>query len=358
VASWWLIPTLIILLSRLWGALLVNGLGADVWARFGSPPAAGPATLWDGAWYLEIARFGYHATPVARFLGDYYDFSFWPAWPALLGAVLRTLPLAPDVAAAALANGLSLIALLLWVRVLEPLFGRSVARYAIAFIAFAPSAFVLSMGYSEPLFLLIGALFFLVAASGPARPLLAALAQATRLTGFALGAVALPALWRKRGRDRGAWLLLLAPLLVGAAWWIAIAILTGNPFGYMLGSPAWLAASGQTGGPLSFFADGAGGPGLLPIGISAAFVALICTGTFLLARAHRYELALYAAAAVLPSLALANWQSMPRHLLIAVPAAAALMAALSPRWRRLLLLASFGAELSYAIFVLKGQFAP
>jgi Gpi18-like mannosyltransferase len=182
-APWWRVPLVIGLVSRAWGSLLVVGFGTAAWPILVSPPAAGPATMWDGAWYLEIARFGYHAAP---FAGGFHDIAFWPAWPTLLRGLLWLIPFPPDLVAGLVANALSIAALVLWARVLEHAFGRSTARYGIALVAFSPSAFVLSMGYSEPLFLLLGALFFLSAEGVPARSLLAALAQATRLTGFAL----------------------------------------------------------------------------------------------------------------------------------------------------------------------------
>ena len=356
---WWLIPLLIALASRLWGSLLVTGFATSSWPLFRHPPAAGPTTVWDGGWYLEIARFGYHAVPIAgTTLGWYHDFSFWPAWPALFGAALRGVPLPADLIGGLLANGLTIAGLVLWSGVLIRHFGRSSALYAIALIAFAPPAFILSMSYSEPLFLLLSGLFFYLPARSRIRPLLSALAQATRLTGFAVGASALAQVWRARGRDGRAWISLLLPGFVFAAWWIFIAVLTGNPLGFMLGSPSWLTTSGQVGGPISFFHDYAGVGSLVPIGISAGFVLLISLGTIRLALERRWELAIYAGAAILPSLALANWQSMPRHLLIAVPAAGALMAPISIRTRRLLLFLSIGAELVYAIFVLGVHFAP
>jgi Gpi18-like mannosyltransferase len=86
------------------------------------------------------------------------------------------MPLAPDLVAGLVANGLSIVALVLWARVLERSFSRSTARHGLALLAFSPSAFVLSMGYSEPLFLLVGALFFMSTKGGRARPLMAVLA--------------------------------------------------------------------------------------------------------------------------------------------------------------------------------------
>lgn len=357
---WWLVPLVIALTSRAVGCLLVIAVGGPTWPLFTDPPALGPATLWDGAWYLEIARFGYHAAPVAQApVGGYYDFAFWPAWPALLGGALRVVPLPPDLVAGLLANGLSIIAIVLWARVLERAFDVSIARYATAFVAFSPSAFVLSMGYSEPLFLVIGALFFLAAEASLARPVLGALAQATRLTGLALGATALPTLWRSRGRDPTAWLTLAAPAIVFVAWWTLIAALTGDPGGYLKGTPSWAASTGAIGGPLSLLiAFKVNSAYLIPIAISASFAVVVGAGTLVLVRQRRWEFACYAGAAVIPSLALASWEWMPRHLLVAVPAFAGTISVLSVRRRRQLLLLSIGVEAAYGLFVLSGRFAP
>ena len=69
--------------------------------------------------------------------------------------MLRLVPEAwTDVTASLLANLIAIAGLVLWVRALEPAFGRREARWGVAFVAFAPSSFVLSMAYSEPLFLL------------------------------------------------------------------------------------------------------------------------------------------------------------------------------------------------------------
>jgi hypothetical protein len=358
--SWWWSPLLIAVASRAWGTILVFGLGRSALHLFVDPPAAGPATLWDGAWFLEIARFGYHAEPVTQGLGvGYYDFAFWPAWPVVLGVFLRLIPISPDLVAWLLASSLSILAVVLWARVLERAFDRSVALPAIALVAFSPSAFVLSMGYSEPLYLVLGALFFLSAGRSVYRPVIAALAQATRLTGVALGAAALPDLWRTRGRDPVVWLTLIGPVIVFAIWWVAIATLTGDPLGYLKGSPSWLAGSGASNGPISFLRTlELGGIWLLPMAISGLFAALIFSGIFVLVRTRRFEFAWYSLAAAVPSLVLASWEWMPRHLLVAVPAAAALISVLRPRRRRQLVILAIGTETVYALFVLGGRFAP
>ena len=349
--SWWAVPALIAVASRLWGAGLVYAFGATSWPAFLAPPAAGPATTWDGAWYLSIARSGYHAAPLLLSdRGGYHDFAFWPAWPGVLAPIVRLVPDAwVDVSAALAANALAVVALVLWARVLEPAFGRRDARYAIAFVGFAPSAFILSMAYSEPLFLLAAAAFFLTRTESRWRPVLAALAQATRVTGFAVAASVLPELARTRGRDRRLWLTLAAPLLVFAGWWLFIAVLTGDPAGFLQGTPSWLHVTGQESGPASFLPDIARDPRYArPILIWAVFMVAMVVGALRLFRRGLPQFGWYAVAALLPTLIFASWQSMPRHALLAVPAVAAVIQPLPDRLRWPLLALSILAEIVVA----------
>jgi len=346
--SWWTAPVLIAVVSRIWGTGLVYAFGSGSWTGFTHPPAAGPATTWDGAWYLSIARTGYHAAPL---LGvdpnGYHDFAFWPAWPAVLAPVLRLVPEAwADMTASLAANLIAIAGLVLWVRVLEPAFGRRNAIWAVAFVAFAPSSFVLSMAYSEPLFLLAGAAFFLARTDSIRRPLLAAVAQATRVTGFALGATAIPALLRSHGRDRRAWLTLIAPVLVFAGWWLFLAYLTGNPGGFLEGTPNWLHVTGQQSGPFSWQPDIAHDSRYgRPIVIWAVFFTAVVVGSLLLFRRRLPEFGWFAVAALVPTLLFASWQSMPRHALVAVPAVAAFIERVPVPLRWVLLALSALAEI-------------
>jgi hypothetical protein len=347
-ATWWAVPALIAVASRLWGTGLVYAFGSTGWQAFADPPAAGPATTWDGAWYLSIARTGYHAAPLlATARGGYHDFAFWPAWPAILAPILRIVPDSwADATASLAANILATVALVLWVRVLESAFGRRDARFAIAFVAFAPPAFILSMAYSEPFFLLAAAAFFLTHGGSLRRPFLAALVQATRVTGVAVAASSLPALLRARGRDRMVWLTLSAPLVVFASWWIFIAALTGDPAGFLQGTPNWLHVTGQQSGPLSFLPDVARDPRYArPVLITAVFMVAMVFGTLRLFRRGLPHLGWYCLVTLLATLIGASWQSMPRHALLAVPAVAGFIQPLGDRWRWLLLGLSVAAEI-------------
>jgi hypothetical protein len=307
--------------------------------------------MWDGAWYLSIARSGYHAAPLLLTdKGGYHDFAFWPAWPAILSPLVHLVPDAwVDATASLAANVLAVVALVLWARVLEPAFGRRDARFAIAFVGFAPPAAILSMAYSEPLFLLAAAAFFLSRSDSLKRPVLAGLAQATRVTGFAVAASALPALLGSGGRDRRTWLILAAPVVVFAGWWLFIAALTGDPAGFLRGTPSWLRVTGQLAGPTSFLPDIAHDTRYTdPILIWAIFMAAILIGAVRLFKLGRHEFGFYCMAALVPTLLFASWQSMPRHALLAVPAVAAVVQPMPERLRWLLLALSALAEVLVA----------
>ena len=354
--SWWPVPAFVAVASRVWGTGLVYGFGAGSWQAFKEPPAAGPATTWDGAWYLSIARTGYHAAPLLQTVrGGYHDFAFWPAWPALLAPLLRLVPDAwADATASLAASTLTVLALVLWAHVLEPAIGRRDAWWAIAFVGFAPPAFILSMAYSEPLFLLAAAAFFVSRVETIKRPVLAALAQATRVTGFAVAASTLLGLVRAAGRDRTAWLTLAAPLLVFVGWWLVIAAVTGDPAGFLQGTPSWLQVTGQEAGPASFLPDLARDTRYArPILITAVFMVSVLIGTGWLFRRGLTGFGWYCVAAVLATLIFASWQSMPRHALLAVPAVAAVIQPLGDRWRWLVLGLSLSAELVMAESMLR-----
>src|SRR5258706_8520 len=116
-------------------------------------------------------------------------------------------------------------------------FGTYPARRGITLLAFSPAAYVFSMAYSEPLFLLLAGLYFL-GRTRPLSPVLAGLAMLTRVTGVAIAASA-AVRWLQDRRDWPALLSVLAAGAVFAGWWLFIWRLTGDPAGWMQGSPSW-----------------------------------------------------------------------------------------------------------------------
>ncbi|MFO1540599.1 MAG: hypothetical protein ACKOTZ_09205 [Chloroflexota bacterium] len=322
------LPFLLALASRVLFscALLAGAMDAPVPAGAAEGSLAGRAFLaWDGWWYASIATTGYHAAPV---IDGYHDVAFFPLWPALLAVGTTVLPVA--VAAALLANGLFVVAILVAYRAFAPTFGRERTLGGLALLAFGPAAYVFSLGYSESLFLLLVALAFVPALRRP-RPGVAFLASLTRLTGPALSAMALAGpLTERRRPTRDELALLVAGPLAFVAWCAAIAGITGDPLGYLRGSPSWYAGTGLPTGALSFVA-----PLVIPQEAALRLVAgvglaLPLLGTLVLLRERRWEMAAYCIAALIPTLLFATWSSMPRHALVALPAFIALVPA-TPR---------------------------
>lgn len=291
-----------------------------------------PFVIWDSDWYLFIVGNGYHAGVVAKtpYGIGYHDFAFFPAFPIVVnifsfGGLLNTTIVAPVIA-----NLFFIAAAVPIFRVLERVGGRSYARYGLLLFAFSPAAYVYSLAYSEPLFLLFAGLFLLNV--GPVRAgILGTLAMFTRLGGAALAAASLADLLKPETRFRG--IIGIATVVAAfAAWWLWIAQLTGNFMGYMLGSPAWYGADSPTGsltGIPSLF-----GERPAAVWITVAILVLLTIGTLSLIRRGELRLGFYSAACVASTM-LVTWNTMPRLAVVAFPAFGALAALLpndKARW--------------------------
>jgi hypothetical protein len=321
VAPWWAVPLVIALASRAFSlGWLAMGLGVTPDAPFRQEGL----TLLDGRWYLSIAASGYHAAGVPGPNGTFHDFAFFPGWPALVALLTRALPVAPDVAAPILSNLLACLAMVAIWRVGAARWGPRSATRGLALFAFSPAAYVLSVAYSEALFLLVAALAIAAPAASGGRVALTALAQTVRLPGFAIGVTGLATLRRAPGRSLA--LLAVGPVVFGL-WCVAIAWLTGDPLGYLRGTPSWWAAMGVGSGPLSLrpALDDALVQGRLvalvsPIAALSVLAILVVASVALLRLREHRDLGAYCLAAILPTLLLAHWEQWPRHALLAFPA--------------------------------------
>jgi Mannosyltransferase (PIG-V) len=114
-------------------------------------PLSALGSSWDGGWYLKIAQHGYPAHMYQEGLGSRW--AFFPAWPMAIRAfgVVTRLPLPDAASILALFFGLT-SAVTVWLAVQAHL-GRQVADRAVLFYVFFPLALVLSMGYTEGLFI-------------------------------------------------------------------------------------------------------------------------------------------------------------------------------------------------------------
>ncbi len=198
-------------------------------------------TVWDGRWYLSIAQHGY---PHHLFNeGDGSRWAFFPGFPAAVRALAAVTRLdLPDAAVvAAFVFGLT-SALAIWLAVRE-VFGSRLADRAVLLYVFCPTAYVLSLGYTEGLFLTAAAtcLFALSRRYWITAALCACVAGLTRNAGvvvvLAVLIMAVPAAWRGR-TWRPAVAAMIAPL--GFASFMAYGwVVVGTPVAFLSAERFW-----------------------------------------------------------------------------------------------------------------------
>ncbi len=308
--AWVGTPAVIAVASRVWSAFWMMALIPAVHTARGLPFA-----IWDAIWYFGVVKNGYHGHAVR----GAHDFAFFPAWPALIKLGSLT-GLHPALVGTVLANLLFVAAAILTWRVLDLRLGGTVATGGLLLLSFAPSAYVFSMAYSEPLFLLATAAYFLASNTSARRGLFAGLAMLTRIAGAAVAASALVQfVFGPRPGRRTAFLVMLATSLVFGIWWMFIAYLTHRFTGFLSGSPAWV--HGGTG--LERLVEAVRRPTIQRVGWIAFFV-IVGLGALALLRVDR-ELAVFSIAAIaLAFLPGGLVPSMPRYALAAFPAFAGL----------------------------------
>ncbi len=237
-------------------------------------------SVWDGRWYLMIAQHGYPHHLVNE--GDGSRWAFFPAFPgAIRGLAELTRLSLPDAAVvAAFIFGLT-SALAIWLAVRE-VFGSRLADGAVLLYVFCPVAYVLSLAYTEGLFLTAAAacLFALSRRYWVSAAVCACLAGLTRNTGIVLAlavvVTALPAAWRGRTM-RPAVAAAIAPL--GFASFMAYSWATvGTPVAFLTSERFWhgqhfvwfttpvegiVNALGRGPGELTFVADAMAGVALI-----------------------------------------------------------------------------------------------
>lgn len=109
--------------------------------------AAQWASQWDSKWFIDIAQRGYYPEP------DKAPAAFFPMYPMLI-RVLTPLCLGkPWVAALLVANVASLGTLVVLYRLAEREFDRVVAGRTVFYLVAFPTAFFLTAGYNEGLFI-------------------------------------------------------------------------------------------------------------------------------------------------------------------------------------------------------------
>jgi mannosyltransferase PIG-V len=325
--------------------------------------ADNPLVIWDAEWYSFIAHNGYHAAAVVRtpYGPGLHDFAFFPAWPILMKAVSLDNRLPIETIGPILANVLFVVAAVSIFSILERIGGRPVARWGLALFSFGPAAYVYSLGYSEPLFLLFASRFFVAVDEGPTTggsirsAILAFGTQLVRVTGAALAFASLPDLFDPATRRRGI-LIIGACIVAFAGWWTWIALLTGNPMGYMLGTPSWFLNQRPTPIPTGIASLW---DAHIPMSVVAVIlIALLAVGTRWVARRGELRLALFCFAC-LASTMLDTQTTMPRLASVAFPAFGGLAAILpSTRWRAVALATFVVAQLVIAAYTVRRVLVP
>jgi len=151
---------------------------------------------WDAGWYSELAAHGYHAVGTQ-------GLRFFPLFPAVAGVVHRVTFLPVDAVTGLISNASALAATMaLYLLAKAELGGAAPARSAAWLLNLVPAAFVMVMGYSDSLMILLSVTCF--ASLRHQRWLLAAslgfLAGAARPIGCLL---LVPALWEALVGIRG-----------------------------------------------------------------------------------------------------------------------------------------------------------
>ena len=310
------------LLSRAATLIAAGGIALIARSSIGSV-----LSRWDGGWYLSIVRDGYPSfVPSGVGVAAQSSIAFFPGYPLLIRGLSSPFGLPPEFVGCAVSLIAGLAACMgLW-QLAVRLSDQATANRSVALFAFLPSAFVLSMVYSDALFLALAVWCLLAllderwATAGTA----AAMAGLVRPTAVALcvacawGAVVAI-------RNGGSWRALIAPVL---APWGAFLYL-----GYI-----WI----HTGDALAFFeVESRGWGNHLDLGASniraalrhagemrlTFFVALVAlvvggmgVGLWLLIRWHAPGVVV-AYVSVVMGLAIlgSNPVSMPRFLLAAFP---------------------------------------
>ena len=330
--GWIVVPFLIAVASRVFSVVLLLQYQKAAVSLPQLGPFRSPFAAWDGQWYLQIASTGYHAQALqsATRVGGHHDFAFYPGWPLVIKIVSLNGLLPIDLTAAVLANGLFIIAAIVAYRLFADRFSARTALWATLLLAFNPVAYVFSMAYTESLFVVLLALYF-VDRYGRAAPILAGAATLVRISGLAIAASAGVMFIFGRIPRVTTFLVGAAVFIAFAGWWTYIWQLTGHFTGWFEGSASW----SQYQGISSVMREGY----LVPLHVAAwlGFVGLMIIGSLLLLRRHM-DMAVYGLAAIAMSLIGAPASSMPRHAMVAIPAFAALADRLGPKLSAVLLL--------------------
>ena len=178
-------------------------------------------TKWDGDFYLRLARDGYPRHLIAGSGARAQStLGFYPLYSLLVRGVAAVTSWSYETAGLFVAIAAAAGAVVVFRRLAERLCGREVADRSVVLFVFAPGAIVLSMTYSEPLFVLLcaGSLLALLDDRWEIAGACAFLACLTRPNGLAIVAACAVAAFCALRADRSRRRALVAPALAGAGF--------------------------------------------------------------------------------------------------------------------------------------------
>lgn len=217
--------TVVYLMTRFFVAMGV-GIAVSAWAVFDrineETPKGGLRSLldtlamWDGHWYMDVAREGYPRTIIPNVTYEVPDAraAFFPLYPRFVHYLDNVLPGGPVWVGVALNFFLGAAFIYLAGLIARELFDNKTAERAMMLLCVFPGSFVLSVAYSEALLLVLASLCFLALhrRNWVIAGAMAALATATRPNGLSLVAACLVASLLAIRRDRD-WKSIIAPAL-------------------------------------------------------------------------------------------------------------------------------------------------
>jgi hypothetical protein len=197
---------------------------------------------WDGYWYVKIAQHWYPHHLVNEMGGSRW--AFFPGLPALIRLVVSVTGLSYANAAIVVTSVFGLASAVAVFLAVREVFGTTIANRTVLLYVFFPTSYVLSMAYSEGLFVTLAALclFALSRKSFVIAGLCAVAASLTRNFGVVLvvcvAAVAIPAILEGKERVRALIGLLISP--VGFVGWLIYSWReAGTPLAFMKGEAYW-----------------------------------------------------------------------------------------------------------------------
>lgn len=180
--------------------------------------------FWDGGWYISIAEHGYPDTLDIQPGSNANHWAFHPFVPLTIRAVSTVTGLSSSTSAVLGSTVLGAIAFCLVRDLLGTVLADQDADFGVDLLAFFPAAYVFSMGYTEPAFMLFAAASLLAVRREQwvLAGLMASGATLVRVPGLgvvaAVGVAAILAMRGGMGR-RPLWALALAP--IGYLSWLA-----------------------------------------------------------------------------------------------------------------------------------------